>query len=209
LYVGLNGVQGPAAQLQELAEALKSPLQHWERVAAYASERVKSALGRHEKFDAKFHARLEPHARYIEKHTAELARATERAIMRHKKRLIERQMVVERLADMAAELYARAVTVSRTQRLIQTQGIDATSRELDLCDLFCVTSGRRFRELRIALQEGGETIDDGRRAIAARLRADQGYGTTPALLDVPTPGRTPPTLTPPVAPDVPELVRAE
>lgn len=129
--------------------------------------------------------------------------------MRHKKRLIERQMVVERLADMAAELYARAVTVSRTQRLIDTQGLDATTRELDLCDLFCVTSGRRFRELRIALQEGGETIDDRRRAIAAQLRADQGYGTTAALLDVPTPARTPPSLTPPAAPEVPELVETQ
>lgn len=200
LYVGLNGVQGPAAQLQELAQALKNPLQHWERVADYASERVKSALGRHEKFDVKFHARLEPHARYIEKHTAELARATDRAITRHKKRLIERQMVVERLADMAAELYARAVTVSRTQRLIETQGLEASARELDLCDLFCVTSGRRFRELRVALQEGGETIDDGRRAIAARLREDHGYQTAAALLDVATPERTPPSMTPPASP---------
>ncbi len=197
LYVGLNGVQGTAAQLQELAEALKSPVKHWERVAEYATGRVKSALGRHEKFEVRLHARLEPHARYIEKHTAELAQATTRAVMRHKKRIIERQMVVERLADMAAELYARTVTVSRTQRLIEQQGADASTRELDLCDLFCVTSGRRFRELRVALQEGGETIDEGRRSIAAALRADGGYVVSDSLLDVPAPVAPPPSLTPP------------
>ncbi len=197
LYVGLNGVQGPAAQLQELAEALRSPLQHWERVTEYAAGRVRSALGRHEKFDVSLHARLEPHARYVEKHTAELARATERAVMRHRKHIIERQMVVERLADMAAELYARTAVISRTQRLIERQGLEGSARELDLCDLFCVTSGRRFRALRVALQEGGETIDDRRRSIAATLRADRGYVVSGALLDLPAPPRDEPSLTPP------------
>ncbi len=197
LYVGLNGVQGPAAQLQELAEAIKSPLQHWERVAEYAAGRVKSALGRHEKFDVKLHARLEPHARYVEKHTAELARATERAVMRHKKRIIERQMVVERLADMAAELYARTATIARTQRLIEERGVEQCARELDLCDLFCVTSGRRFRALRVALQDGGETVDARRRMIADTLRADGGYVVPAALMDLPTPAASAPSLTPP------------
>ncbi len=197
LYVGLNGVQGPAAQLQEVADALKSPLQHWERVAEYVGGRVKSALGRHERFDVKLHARLEPHARFVEKHTAELAQATERAVMKHKKKLIERQMVVERLADMAAELYARTATISRTQRLIEQQGVDACARELDLCDLFCVSSGRRFRDLRIALEDGGETIDDRRRSIARSLREDSGYQISGALMEIPAPDRAAPTLTPP------------
>jgi acyl-CoA dehydrogenase family protein 9 len=197
LYVGLNGVQGTAAELQELAEALKRPLQHWERVAEFATSRVKSALGRHEKFSVALHARLEPHARYIEKHTAELAQATQRAVMRHKKRIIERQMVVERLADMAGELYARTATVARTQRLLEERGAEACARELDLCDLFCVTSGRRFRDARIALQEGGETIDDRRRAIAARLRSEGGYQSPATVLEVSAPARPAPSMTPP------------
>ncbi len=198
LFVGLNGVQGPAAQLQEVADALKSPLQHWERVAEYAADRVKSALGRHERFDVSLHERLQPHARYVEKHTAELARATERAVMRHKKRIIERQMVVERLADMASELYARTAVISRTQRLVEERGAAASERELALCDLFCVTSGRRFRDARVALQEGGETIDDRRRAIAMRLREEQGYHSPATLLELPAPPRAAPTLEAPV-----------
>jgi acyl-CoA dehydrogenase family protein 9 len=200
LYVGLNGVQGTAAELQELAEALKRPLQHWERVAEYAAGRVKSALGRHQKLDVALHGRLEPHARYLEKHTAELAQATERAVLRHKKRIIERQMVVERLADMAAELYARAATIARTQQLVAERGAAACERELDLCDLFCVTSGRRFRDARIALQDGGETIDERRRAIAGRLRAEGGYRAPKTVLDVPDATRPTPTLEPPVPP---------
>jgi acyl-CoA dehydrogenase family protein 9 len=197
LYVGLNGVQGPAAELQELAEALKRPLQHWERVAEYAAGRVKSALGRHERFDVPVHARLAPHVRYVEKHTAELAQTTERAVLRHKKAIIARQMVVERLADMASELYARATTIARTQRLVEQRGANTCEREFDLCDLFCVTSGRRFREARLALQEGGETIDERRRTIAERLRAERGYRSPATLLTTDAPPRAKPSLEPP------------
>ena len=203
LYVGLNGVQGTAAELQELAEAIKHPLQHWERVAEYATGRVKHALGRHERLEATLHPRLEPHVRYLEQHTAELAQATERAVMRHKKRIIERQMVVERLADMATELYARAATLSRTQQLVNERGAEACAHEFDLCDLFCVTSGRRFRDARIALQEGGETIDDRRRGIAEHLRAQRGYVAPKTVLDVPDVSRPAPTLTPPELPTGP------
>lgn len=200
LYVGLNGIQGPAGQLQELDDALRSPLQHWELVAEYATDRVKSALGRHTRLQAEVHERLEPHVRYIEKHTAELERATEKAVMEHKKQIVERQMVVERLADMAAELYARAATVSRTQQRIERDGVDAAAHALDLCDLFCVISGRRFRDHRIALQDGGATIDDRRRSIADALREQGGYSIPGALLPVPAPTRPAPSLTPPPDP---------
>src|SRR5690606_11414794 len=90
--------------------------------------------------------------------------------------------------------------IARTQHLIDTEGSEAAARALELCDLFCVTSGRRFREWRIALQDGGETIDDRRRSIAATLRADGGYTLPAPLLDLPDPKAVPPSMTPPPAP---------
>ena len=119
--------------------------------------------------------------------------------MKHRKGILHRQMIVERLADMATELYARTVTIARTQRLVDERGAEACERELSLCDLFCVTSGHRFRDARTLLQEGGEAIDERRRAIAASIRADGGYAVADALLDVPLPPRPMPTLEPPAA----------
>lgn len=191
LYVGLNGIQGPAAQLQELATALRDPVRQWEHIARAATARMKTALGQHAKFGVRVHARLEPHLRFIEKHAAELARATDRAVQRHRKEIIHRQMVVERLADMAAELYARSVTVARTQQLVEELGAEGASHALDLCDLFCVGSGRRFREHRTALQDGGEVIDERRRGVADTLRRELGYTIGDTLLDVPLPPRPP------------------
>jgi acyl-CoA dehydrogenase family protein 9 len=127
-------------------------------------------------------------AGYVEKHIAELAQATQRMIMKHKREILNRQLVVERLADMAIELYARAATMSHTQQLIDERGADACSREIALTELFCLQSGRRFRALRLELDgDAGPTLDDLRLRVAASIRASRGYDLDDALMDVDVP----------------------
>jgi alkylation response protein AidB-like acyl-CoA dehydrogenase len=187
MFIGLNGIEGPAQQLKELASALRNPIRNWVLMTEYARERVKSAFGATEKFTTTVHPRLEKHVKYIEKHTAELAQLTERAIARHRKEILHRQLVVERLADMAIELYARTTTVSRTQRLLEKGGEAACTRELALTDLFCRQSGQRFRICREGLNEPDDATDTLCVAVAANVRRDGGYGSRDALLDVDVP----------------------
>ena len=66
---------------------------------------------------------------------------TERLIMRHKQDILHRQLVVERLAEMAMELYARTTTIARTQGCSSRMEEEAHTRELALTDLFCVSRG--------------------------------------------------------------------
>ncbi len=188
LFIGLNGIQGPAEELKELSGALRNPIQNWVLVSSYAAERVASALGKKDRFDVTFHPSLRKHAEFVETHVAALAAATQQMIVTHKKEILHRQLVVERLADMAIELYARATTIARTQRLLEERGAEACAREIALTDLFCIESGRRFRAIRMELDgDAGQAIDDLRRDIAARIRAEQGYGSTDALMDVAIP----------------------
>ena len=81
---------------------------------------------------------------------------------------------------MAIELFATACTLARTQREIADRGAERCARELDLCDLFVVESGRRFRAAREQLQS---PHDETRRQVARRVRADAGYGVTDAILE--------------------------
>ncbi len=190
LFVGLNGIQGPAAELQELAEALRNPsqLENLVLVSSYAAQRVRTALGARDKFETTLHASLRDNASYIERHVVELSQATARAVTKHRKEIVHRQLVVERLADMAMELYARTATVARTQRLIEERGVDACAREIALTDLFCLQSGLRFRAARAELDgESGDAIDALRVRVAGTARADAGYASSDALLDVPIP----------------------
>ena len=183
LFVALNGIQGPAEKLKALGSALRAPLRHLGLVTGYAAQRVRSVVGATDKVDVEVHESLKEHVSYFEKHVADLARAAESSVMRHRKAIVERQFVLERLADMAIDLYATACTIARTQRLIEEQGPEQSARELALCDLFCVEAGRRFRTNRLALDAREDEVDDRRRAIAAAAREAGGYWVPDAILE--------------------------
>ncbi|HYW50951.1 MAG TPA: acyl-CoA dehydrogenase family protein [Gemmatimonadaceae bacterium] len=186
LFIALNGVQGPAETLKEVGDALKQPMKNMGLLSEFMVGRVKSRLrvGDEATIDTPVHARLQPHRRYFEKHVAELRSATDAAIVAHKKQLIDRQMLVERLSNMAIELFARACVISRTQRLLRENGLESLERELNLCDLFCVQSGRRFKEQRENLQSPQDAT---RRTIAADLRRAGGGFVPDSVLEVPLP----------------------
>ncbi|MEP6619353.1 MAG: acyl-CoA dehydrogenase family protein [bacterium] len=179
LFIALNGVQGPAAALKELGVALRRPLRNFGMISGFAASRLASRLGATPTLDVHLHERLQAHARHFEKHVAELKDAAERLIRVYREKIVERQQELERLSDMAIELFATASVIARTQRLLAERGEGSCAHELDLCDLFVVESGRRFRASRGALQS---PQDEGRRAVAKGVRAAGGYGVSSVIL---------------------------
>jgi len=184
LFIALNGIQGPAEQLKEIGSALRRPLRNLGLISGFAASRLKSALGTTSTLDVELHQRLAPHKQYLEKHVADLQSATERLIRHYRGEIVERQQELERVSDMAVELFATACTLARTQTLIDERGAEQCGRELDLCDLFIIESGRRFRTARSSLQSEQDAT---RRLVAQRVRSDAGYGVTDAILEVPDP----------------------
>ena len=182
LFIALNGIQGPAEKLKALGSALRAPLRNLGLVTGYAAQRVRSIVGDRPDVETPVHDDLREHIRYFEKHVGELARTAESAVTRHRRAIVERQLVLERLANMAIELYATACTIARTQRLIEVHGRAQSDREVALCDLFCVESGRRFRASRLALDSAEESVDDRRRTVAAATREAGGYFVPDAIL---------------------------
>ena len=184
LFIALNGVQGPAESLKEVGTALRKPLRNLGFLSGFARSRIRSMLGASATLDARIHPRLAEHKSYFEKHVAELKASTDRVIFRHRQAIVERQFVLERLANMAIELVATACVISRTQSLIEERGLEECDRELQLCDLFCVESGRRFRTNRIALDGREEEVDTTRRAVAAVVRQEKRYFVKDAILEI-------------------------
>lgn len=170
LFIALNGLQGQGEKLKELGQALKRPLQNLGQLGEFASSRVRTRFGRGTDLKVELHETLRVHERFFEKHVAELKHAAEGAVMQYREGIIERQFVLERLANMAIELWARAATIARTQRVIEERGAESCAHELSLCGVFCVESGRRFRANRDALDAREEEIDTHRRAIATAVR---------------------------------------
>lgn len=183
LFIALNGVQAPAEALKEIGSALRRPLRNLGLLGGYATSRVKLRLGQTSTLDIELHERLKKHKDYFEKHVAELGGATDRAIIRHREKIIDRQLVLERLADMAIDLFATACVIARTQSLIDERGAEKCEREITLCDLFCVEAGRRFRASRYMLDARGDEVDDNRRSVAASVREGKGYFVTDAIFE--------------------------
>jgi acyl-CoA dehydrogenase family protein 9 len=180
LFIALNGIAEPAQRLAGLGEAVKRPLRNIALLGNYAADKLMQRLGATATLDVDLDERLVRHKEKLEKHVGELAAATEKAITTHRKAILERQMVLERLANMAIDLFATAAVISRTQKLLSTNEPSA-ERALELCDLFCVTGGRRFRANRIGLEQE-EADDEQRRVVAKRLRDDSGYVVPDAVL---------------------------
>jgi alkylation response protein AidB-like acyl-CoA dehydrogenase len=179
LFISLNGIQGPAAQLAELGVALRRPLRNLGLISGFAASRLASRLGSTPTLDVTLHERLQPHARHLEKHVAELKDAAARLIRAYRKQIVDRQQELERLSDMAIELFATACVLARTQALLAEGSEAACAHELALCDLFVVEAGRRFRSSRVALQS---REDETRRVVARGVREAGGYGVESAIL---------------------------
>ena len=182
LFIALNGVQGPAESLKEVGTALRKPVRNLGLLTGFAASRVRNIIGTKASFAPVLHKRLEENEKYFEKHVGELRVATDRAIMRYRKDIIDRQLVLERLANMAIELFATACVISRTQSILDEKGEEQSERELALCDLFCVESGLRFRSNRVMLTVGNDTVDGKRTTVATHVRESQGYFVPDALL---------------------------
>ncbi|MEO8623531.1 MAG: acyl-CoA dehydrogenase family protein, partial [bacterium] len=179
LFISLNGIRGPAEELKELGMALRRPLKNLGLLSEFAASRIASRFGATPTVDVELHERLHGHARHFEKHVQELKDGTERLIREYRNEIVDRQLELERLSDMAIEMFATACVLARTQRVLSERGVDGCAHELALCDVFVVESGRRFRASRGALLSAQ---DEARRTIAAGVREAGGYAVPNTLL---------------------------
>ena len=183
LFISLNGIRGPAEDLKELGIALRRPLKHLGLLSEFAASRIANRLGSTPTLDVELHERLQGHARHFEKHVQDLKDGAERVIREYRSEVVDRQQELERLSDMAIEMFATACVLSRTQQLLAERGEEGCAHELALCDLFVVDSGRRFRASRGALLSAQDEL---RRTIARDVRAAGGYAVPSTILPAET-----------------------
>src|SRR6478672_8289206 len=85
LFIALNGIQQPAAELKELGSALRRPLRNLGLISGFAASRIASRLGAKPDVQAPLHERLHAHKDHFEKHVAELKEVTQRVIRAYRK----------------------------------------------------------------------------------------------------------------------------
>ena len=143
MFTALSGMQERGEYLRRIGSALKGPIKGFGVLTDYAAQWVKDRVSKERIKDV--HGSLSSSKVQFETWAKNMHFSAERALMHNGKKIIFREMIQERLADAAADLYAMIATISRVDTLINDKGEDKCKIEIKLCNTFCDQAWRRVR----------------------------------------------------------------
>jgi len=142
--IALTGLQQPGERLKELGKAFRDPLHSIGAIGSYVAGRAKRQAG-HPTF-TRAHPALSDEAESVAAMIRSLGSAVDTMLRTHGKAVIERQLLQQRLANIAIDVYLSTAVLSRTTWEIERAGsVDAAAAELDCAKLFIPAAMRRAR----------------------------------------------------------------
>lgn len=102
--------------------------------------------------NVKIEAPLETHLRFVARNARKLARDLFHMVMRYQKGLQKKQMILGRMVDFGAELFAMTASISRAI------SADAPEGSVRLADLFCRQARRRIAALHRDIYRNDDTF---------------------------------------------------
>lgn len=143
MFVALSGLQERGEYLRKLGKALRGPIKGFGLLTDYATSWVKERVSTDRIREV--HSSLNTPKVNFEIWAKNFHFAVERALIHNGKNIIYREMIQERLADAAIDLYAMITTISRVDTLINEKGEAKCQREIRLCNAFADQAWRRVR----------------------------------------------------------------
>lgn len=110
-FIALTGMRGPGMQMKEVDDAMKHPFSGFGTFTHFATAAVRMRL-RTPPVPVRS-AELKPIAHRLGKQVKRLGTTVQATLVRHREEVLERQLVLERIAWIAMELFATACTLSR------------------------------------------------------------------------------------------------
>ena len=119
-FIALVGMRAPGEQLREILEGLQNPWGEWRKVWLLGLDQVGAAV-RAPEVPVR-NPSLQPHAKRLGELIRRFNVEVDRALIRHREEILDRQLVQERIARAAMELYACACVLSRWDAELQAGG---------------------------------------------------------------------------------------
>jgi acyl-CoA dehydrogenase family protein 9 len=176
--IALMGLQQPGEELKQVGKAFKNPLKNLGAISSYVAGRAKRTITKNH--FTKVHEELADEADEVATAIHNLALAVEKALIEHGKDIIERQMIQERMANSAIDIYLATAVLSRATTAIKKHGVAGAQDDIDNAKIFISTAMRRTRR---AIKAIDKNQDDRLRALAKRAY-DTGDLTVPTPTDV-------------------------
>jgi acyl-CoA dehydrogenase family member 9 len=143
LFIALSGMQERGEYLKKIGHALKGPIKGFGVLTEYASQWVMGRVSTERIRDVD--VSLSSPKVQFETWARNLHFAAERTLVHNGKDIIYREIISERLANAAIDLYAMIATISRVDTMISEKGKDACEKEISICNVFCDQAWRRVR----------------------------------------------------------------
>ncbi len=169
-FIALAGMQQHAEYLKEVGKALQHPLDRLGVLTDFALGRIRRTVATERLDDV--HASLHDDVGKFEEYARELNIAVEKVLTKYRKEVIHQGFILERLADMAIDLFGMAAIISRLDTTIKADGVDSAAREIEIGKAFCEMAWRRIRRNRRQVERNS---DDRTRTIAANAYEAKGY----------------------------------
>jgi acyl-CoA dehydrogenase family protein 9 len=142
--IALSALQQPGERLGELGKAFKDPLHSIGAIGSYVAGRAKRQISKLS-FSA-VHPSLVEEAESVAGIVHDLALAVEGVLIKHGKKVIEKQFLQLRLANAAIDIFVSVAVLSRTTWEIERLGsVDAAAAEIDCARVFIPAAMRRAR----------------------------------------------------------------
>lgn len=117
-FIALVGVRAPGMQFQELQESLRHPWGEWRKMWALGLDRAEAVM-RPPRVPLKS-PQLSSHAHRLGRAIRRFNLEVDRALIRYREGILDRQYAQERLACVATELFASACVLSRWDAELQS-----------------------------------------------------------------------------------------
>uniref|UniRef100_A0A1B6KGK5 Very long-chain specific acyl-CoA dehydrogenase, mitochondrial n=1 Tax=Graphocephala atropunctata TaxID=36148 RepID=A0A1B6KGK5_9HEMI len=147
LFVALTGIQYAGSHLRELQIAFKHPATHLTLILEEVTKRgLRSVgLGSMPAIEHYVDPQLKPQANMIAKNILMFGESVETLLMKHGRRIVDEQFLLNRLASAAIDIYTMAVVLSRATRSL-TEGLPSSQHELLMTQVWCTEASQRISQ---------------------------------------------------------------
>lgn len=177
LYIALTGMKDAGQLLKEVGGAaggiFNDPIKGFGLLSGYAKRKLVQSSGVGRSRITAVHELLQPEATVYEIYSLRLAKAVDEVLRRYGEKIIGKQMVSKRIADIAIDLMVGLSVLSRVSASLKSKTLEQADPEVAIARLFTNQAKRRMNQNLRRLARNEDSVVD---SLAAKVVEFGGYG---------------------------------